>query len=188
MVRRQFRRKLNAPPLAHEACHQTRLLAPLEQTVQLNKRKANSCSELHQVFKNTWVCSGNSISTSTQGMNTVDEKCEHHCSYATCNRPLRKPIKADAKVQLHSPEKQSIREAMVHLLARYLEMRPLFLAAARPIKVEWKMRPYLGVLPRVFRALCGNDWFHTQVERKSMKDVSKRKWSHSDSVPTAAQF
>lgn len=59
------------------------------------------------------------------------------------------------KAALHSrsPEKQSMREAMVHLLARYLEMRPLFLAAARPMKVEWKMRPYLGVLPRVFRAL-----------------------------------
>lgn len=32
-------------------------------------------------------------------------------------------------------------------------MRPLFLAAARPMKVEWKMSPYLGVFPRVFRAL-----------------------------------
>lgn len=53
----------------------------------------------------------------------------------------------------HSPEKQSIREAIVHLFAKYLEMRPLFLAAARPMKVEWKMRPYLGVFPRVFRAL-----------------------------------
>lgn len=52
-----------------------------------------------------------------------------------------------------SPEKQSMREAMVHLLARYREMRPLFLAAARPMKVEWKMRPYFGVLPRVFSAL-----------------------------------
>lgn len=48
-----------------------------------------------------------------------------------------------------------MREAMVHLLARYLEMRPLFLAAARPMKVEWKMRPYLGVFPRVLRALGG---------------------------------
>lgn len=57
---------------------------------------------------------------------------------------------------MNSPEKQSIREAIVHLFARYLEMRPLFLAAARPMKVEWKMRPYLGVLPRVFRALCEN--------------------------------
>lgn len=48
-----------------------------------------------------------------------------------------------------------MREAMVHLLARYREMRPLFLAAARPMKVEWKMRPYLGVFPRVLRALGG---------------------------------
>lgn len=55
----------------------------------------------------------------------------------------------------HLPEKQSMREAMVHLLARYREMRPLFLAAARPMKVEWKMRPYLGVFPRVLRALGG---------------------------------
>ena len=31
-------------------------------------------------------------------------------------------------------------------------MRPLFLAPARPIKVEWKIRPYLGVLPLVLRA------------------------------------
>ena len=27
------------------------------------------------------------------------------------------------------------------------EMRPLFFWAARPMKEEWKMRPYLGVLP-----------------------------------------
>lgn len=58
-------------------------------------------------------------------------------------------------IQRDSPEKQSMREAMVHLLARYREMRPLFLAAARPMKVEWKMRPYLGVFPRVLRALGG---------------------------------
>ncbi len=32
-------------------------------------------------------------------------------------------------------------------------MRPVFLAAARPIKDEWKMRPYLGVLPLVLSAL-----------------------------------
>ena len=32
-------------------------------------------------------------------------------------------------------------------------MRPLLEAAARPMNVEWKMRPYLGVLPRVFSAL-----------------------------------
>lgn len=51
------------------------------------------------------------------------------------------------------PEKQSIREAILHLFARYREMRPLFLAAARPMKVEWNMSPYFGVLPLVFRAL-----------------------------------
>lgn len=52
-----------------------------------------------------------------------------------------------------------MREAMVHLLARYLEIRPLFFAPARPMKVEWKMSPYLGVLPRVFRALRKNPIF-----------------------------
>ena len=53
----------------------------------------------------------------------------------------------------HSPEKQSMREAMVQLFARYLEMHPLFFWAARPMKAEWKMSLYLGVFPRVFRAL-----------------------------------
>ena len=51
------------------------------------------------------------------------------------------------------PEKQSILDAILHLFARYREMRPLFFAAARPMKVEWKMSPYFGVLPLVFRAL-----------------------------------
>ena len=51
------------------------------------------------------------------------------------------------------PLKQSMREAMEHLLARYLEIRPLFLGPARPMKVEWNIRPYLGVFPFVLRAL-----------------------------------
>lgn len=55
--------------------------------------------------------------------------------------------------ETHSPEKQSILDAMEHLLAKYREMRPLFLVPALPIKVEWKMRPYFGVFPLVFRAL-----------------------------------
>lgn len=42
---------------------------------------------------------------------------------------------------------------MEHLFARYRAILPLFLVDARPIKDEWNMRPYLGVLPRVFRAL-----------------------------------
>lgn len=54
------------------------------------------------------------------------------------------------------PEKQSILDAMEHLFARYLEMRPLFLVSARPINEEWKMRPYLGVFPFFFRALWRN--------------------------------
>ena len=44
-------------------------------------------------------------------------------------------------------------EAMLHLLARYLEMRPLFRSLARPMKEEWKINPYLGVFPLVFKAL-----------------------------------
>lgn len=101
-------------------------------------------------------------------MNTVDEKYEHHCKYTRRNknqhgtRPQRR---------FHSPEKQSIREAMVHLFARYLEMRPLFLAAARPMKVEWKMSPYLGVLPRVFRAL--RDTFDVEYTNEEVKQVSR---------------
>lgn len=79
-------------------------------------------------------------------MTTVDEKCKHHCNNAT----------KEFNTACNSPEKQSMREAMVHLLARYLEMRPLFLAAARPMNVEWKIRPYLGVFPLVFNALFDN--------------------------------
>lgn len=61
-----------------------------------------------------------------------------------------------------------MREAMVHLLARYLEMRPLFFAPARPMKVEWKMSPYLGVLPRVFRALRKRPQSQSVEERTGM--------------------
>jgi len=32
-------------------------------------------------------------------------------------------------------------------------MRPLLRADARPIKDEWKIKPYFGVFPRVFSAL-----------------------------------
>ena len=54
---------------------------------------------------------------------------------------------------LFLPLKQSIREAMEHLLARYREILPRFLAPARPIYVEWNISPYFGVLPLVLRAL-----------------------------------
>lgn len=64
-----------------------------------------------------------------------------------------------------------MREAMVHLLARYLEMRPLFFAPARPMKVEWKMSPYLGVLPRVFRALRRRPHFHSQLKSRQERDI-----------------
>lgn len=37
--------------------------------------------------------------------------------------------------------------------ARAHLMRPLLRCLARPMKEEWKMSPYLGVLPLVFSAL-----------------------------------
>jgi hypothetical protein len=57
----------------------------------------------------------------------------------------------------HSPEKQSVLDAMEHLLAKYHDMLPLFLSPARPMNVEWKGNPYFGVLPRVLRAPAQND-------------------------------
>lgn len=68
-----------------------------------------------------------------------------------------------------------MREAMVHLLARYLEIRPLFLAAARPMKVEWKMSPYLGVFPRVLRALRKHSLFHIHNSQVSSNNLSLEK-------------
>ena len=50
-------------------------------------------------------------------------------------------------------EKQPTCRAKLHLLARHQEMRSLFLAAAQPMKVEWKMSLYFGVLALVFKAL-----------------------------------
>jgi hypothetical protein len=42
---------------------------------------------------------------------------------------------------------------MEHLFAKYLEILPLFLAAACPMNEEAKISPYLGVFPFVFKAL-----------------------------------
>ena len=63
------------------------------------------------------------------------------------------PTAASPNVGVVTSMKQSMREAMEHLLARYREMRPLLRCLARPMKEEWKMRPYLGVLPLVLSAL-----------------------------------
>jgi hypothetical protein len=60
--------------------------------------------------------------------------------------------------------KQSILEAMEHLFAKYLEILPLFLVPARPIKVEWNNNPYFGVFPRVFKAL--NKAFSAPIKEK----------------------
>jgi len=62
-------------------------------------------------------------------------------------------VKNDFKLLSILPEKQSILDAMEHLLAKYLDIRPLFFLLARPIKEEWKISPYLGVLPFFLRAL-----------------------------------
>lgn len=58
---------------------------------------------------------------------------------------------------LFSPLKQSILDAIEHLFARYLDILPLFLAAARPIYVEWNINPYFGVFPLVLSALRERD-------------------------------
>lgn len=43
--------------------------------------------------------------------------------------------------------------AMAHLLARYLEILPLFLPIARPMNEVLKSKPYLGVFVFCFKAL-----------------------------------
>lgn len=52
-------------------------------------------------------------------------------------------------------EKQSIREAIEHLLARNLEIRPLFLVAARPMKVLCAEREEVRSATRPGRAMKG---------------------------------
>ena len=48
---------------------------------------------------------------------------------------------------------------MEHLLARKREIRPLFFEPALPIKDEWNISPYFGVLPErwniVFISMMG---------------------------------
>lgn len=56
---------------------------------------------------------------------------------------------------------------MEHLLAKKREIRPLSLAPALPINEEWKIRPYFGVLPRVFKAL--------KLKKKRKYTVFKKK-------------
>ena len=63
------------------------------------------------------------------------------------------------------PAKQSILEAMEHLFAKYLDIRPLFFTPARPIKDEWKISPYFGVFPFFFSALWNKKvtWIISQL-------------------------
>jgi hypothetical protein len=62
-------------------------------------------------------------------------------------------LTSDTRTLRHAENGQLYLDAMLHLLAKYLEMRPLFLCLALPMKEEWKINPYLGVLPLVFSAL-----------------------------------
>jgi len=62
-------------------------------------------------------------------------------------------LESGAQTLRHAEDGQLYLEAMLHLLAKYLEIRPLFLCLALPMKEEWKINPYLGVLPLVFSAL-----------------------------------
>ncbi len=65
----------------------------------------------------------------------------------------KESLNSDARTFRHAKDGQLYLDAMLHLLAKYLEMRPLFLCLALPMKEEWKINPYLGVLPLVFSAL-----------------------------------
>ena len=97
--------------------------------------------------------------------------------------------KASAWLQMVTiPEKQSILEAIEHLFAKYLEMRPLFEVAARPMKEEWKMRPYFGVFPLFFRALQGEitqnyTFFRLLLLPRESSKCSKRNNQISFQVP-----
>ena len=68
------------------------------------------------------------------------------------NRSSTCSFNLEPKILVACSAKQSILEAMEHLLAKNREIRPLFLAAARPIKEEWKINPYFGVFPFFFKA------------------------------------
>lgn len=49
----------------------------------------------------------------------------------------------------------------------------MFLAAARPMKVEWNIRPYFGVFERVFRALSNADEELSNFHSKSTIKIQK---------------
>lgn len=57
------------------------------------------------------------------------------------------------KILVFISKKKSILYTIEHLFARYYVIWPLLGVAARPMKEKWKIRPYFGVLPRVFNAL-----------------------------------
>jgi len=53
-------------------------------------------------------------------------------------------------------------------------MRPLLRADARPIKDEWKIKPYFGVFPRVLSALRTNHHKSEYLELKIYMEESFR--------------
>lgn len=76
-----------------------------------------------------------------------------------------------------------MRDAIEHLFARYRAIRPLFRAEARPMKDEWKIRPYFGVFPRVFNAL--ETKFHESYENlKAIRKYLNGKYIISQSKET----
>jgi len=64
-------------------------------------------------------------------------------------------------------------------------MRPLFFAAALPMNVEWKMRPYFGVLLRVFNALRYNK--HITTDTNSENIYRRESYSEGESDQSKAQ-
>ena len=54
-------------------------------------------------------------------------------------------------------------------------MRPLLRCLARPMKVEWKMSPYLGVLPRV---LSARNRAFSAPRICTVDDCGRQGWGH----------
>lgn len=59
----------------------------------------------------------------------------------------------------------------------------MFLAAARPMKVEWKMSPYFGVLPLVFRAL--GEEYAVEISRSEISTLLAKA---APPLPTSPSF
>jgi len=65
-------------------------------------------------------------------------------------------------------------------LAKYLEIRPLFLSPARPINVEWNSKPYFGVLLRVLSALIYRINRNIRKETLQTEGILKTKYRQKE--------